>query len=83
MMLLEHQAGQDKQRVQVGDAWEDQDGRVFTIDTGAPLFSDSVTQWFSNFIAQLERFSEVRRKRRRGRGMQSKDDNAAMRFPDR
>ena len=53
MMLLEHQAGQDKQRVQVGDAWEDQDGRVFTIDTGAPLFSDSVTQWFSNFIAQL------------------------------
>ncbi len=51
-MLLEYKTWQDKQRAQVGDAWEDQDGRVFTTDTGAPLFPDSVTQWFSNFIAR-------------------------------
>lgn len=52
MMLLEYKAWQDRQRQQMGDAWEDQDGRVFTTDTGGPLFPDSVTQWFSNFIAR-------------------------------
>ena len=52
MMLLEYQRWQDEQRAQLGDAWEDQDGRVFTTDTGAPIFPDSVTQWFSKFIAR-------------------------------
>lgn len=52
MMLLEYKAWQDGQRQRMGDAWEDKDGRVFTTDTGAPLFPDSVTQWFSKFIAR-------------------------------
>lgn len=52
MMLLEYKAWQDGQRERMGDAWEDVDGRVFTTDTGAPLFPDSVTQWFSKFIAR-------------------------------
>ena len=52
MMLLEYKAWQDGQREQLGDAWEDEDGRVFTTGTGAPLFPDSVTQWFSKFIAR-------------------------------
>lgn len=52
MMLLEYQRWQDEQRAQLGDAWEDHDGRVFTTDTGAPIFPDSVTQWFSKFIAR-------------------------------
>lgn len=52
MMLLEYKAWQDGQRERMGDIWEDQDGRVFTTDTGAPLFPDSVTQWFSTFIAR-------------------------------
>ncbi len=52
MMLLEYQAWQDGQREKLGDAWEDQDGRVFTSDTGAPVFPDSVTQWFSKFVAR-------------------------------
>ena len=52
MMLLEYQRWQDEQRHKLGDAWEDQDGRVFTTDTGAPIFPDSVTQWFSKFIAR-------------------------------
>ena len=52
MMLLEYQRWQEEQRGKMGDAWEDQDGRVFTTDTGAPIFPDSVTQWFSKFIAR-------------------------------
>lgn len=52
MMLLEYREWQDAQREKLGDAWEDQDGRVFTTDTGAPIFPDSVTQWFSGFIAR-------------------------------
>ena len=52
MMLLEYKTWQDGQREHLGDAWEDQDGRVFTTDTGAPIFPDSVTQWFSKFIAR-------------------------------
>ena len=52
MMLLEYQRWQDEHRAQLGDAWGDQDGRVFTTDTGAPIFPDSVTQWFSKFIAR-------------------------------
>lgn len=49
MMLLEWQ---DRQREAVGDAWEDQDGRVFTNELGAPAFPDSLSQWFSGFIAR-------------------------------
>ena len=52
MMLREYQQWQDTQREKLGDAWEDQDGRVFTSDTGAPIFPDSVTQWFSAFVAR-------------------------------
>lgn len=50
MILLEYQRWQDAQRAALGDAWEDQDGRVFTSDTGAPIFPDSVTQWFHAFV---------------------------------
>ena len=49
-MLLEYRQWQDAQREALGDAWEDQDGRVFTTDTGAPVFPDSVTQWFTRFV---------------------------------
>lgn len=52
MMLLEYKEWQDAQREKLGDAWGDQDDRVFTTDTGAPIFPDSVTQWFSSFIAR-------------------------------
>jgi len=52
MMLLEYKAWQDEQRDQLGDAREDQDGRVFTTDTGDLIFPDSVTPWFSGFIAR-------------------------------
>ena len=52
LLLLEYRQWQDEQRGKLGDAWEDQDGRVFTTNTGAPIFPDSVTQWFSDFIAR-------------------------------
>ena len=44
--------GREAAYLEEGDAWEDQDRRVFTTDTGAPLFPDSVTQWFSGFITR-------------------------------
>lgn len=50
LMLLEYQRWQDAQREALGDAWADKDGRVFTTDTGKPIFPDSVTQWFSKFV---------------------------------
>lgn len=52
MILKEYQDWQDAQRALLGDAWEDKDGRIFTTETGAPIFPDSVTQWFSSFISR-------------------------------
>lgn len=51
-LLPEYKRWQDAQRKNLGDAWEDKDGRVFTNELGAPIFPDSVTQWFSKFIAR-------------------------------
>ncbi len=50
LLLTEYKQWQDTQREALGDAWEDQDGRVFTTDTGKPMFPDSVTAWFSKFV---------------------------------
>ena len=52
LLLLEYQRWQDEQRCAMGDAWEDIDGRVFTTELGAPIFPDSITAWFSKFIAR-------------------------------
>ncbi|MEG2344248.1 MAG: site-specific integrase [Acidaminococcaceae bacterium] len=50
LLLLEYKQWQDAQKEALGDAWEDKDGRVFTSDTGAPIFPDAVTQWFTKFV---------------------------------
>lgn len=50
LLLLEYKTWQDAQREALGDAWADRDGRVFTTDTGTPIFPDSVTQWFTRFV---------------------------------
>lgn len=50
LLLLEYKRWQDAQREKLGDAWMDQDGRVFTTDTGKPMFPDSVSQWFTKFV---------------------------------
>lgn len=50
LLLLEYKRWQDAQQEKLGDAWRDEDGRVFTADDGAPLFPDAITQWFSRFV---------------------------------
>ena len=50
ILLADYKDWQDAQREALGDAWEDKDGRIFTRDTGAPMFPDSISQWFRNFI---------------------------------
>lgn len=50
LLLEEYKQWQDTQRQKLGDAWEDKDGRVFTTDSGAPLFPDSISQWFTKFV---------------------------------
>lgn len=50
LLLLEYKRWQDAQREALGDAWMDQDGRVFTRDDGRPMFPDSVSQWFTKFV---------------------------------
>lgn len=50
LLLQEYKDWQDAQREALGDAWLDRDGRVFTRDDGAPVFPDSVTQWFTDFV---------------------------------
>jgi integrase len=50
LILLEYKAWQDQRREQMGDAWMDQDNRIFTRDDGQPIFPDSITQWFHKFV---------------------------------
>jgi len=50
LLLREYKKMQDAQKEALGDAWEDTDGRVFTTDSGAPMFPDSISQWFGKFI---------------------------------
>lgn len=50
LLLLEYRTWQDARRKALGDAWQDQDGRVFTRDDGRPMFPDSLTQWFTEFV---------------------------------
>lgn len=48
-MLKEYRAWQSKQRLMVGDQWQDSD-RVFTRWDGAPFRPDTLTNWFSDFV---------------------------------
>ena len=50
LLLLEYKKWQDAQQAMLGDAWRDQDGRIFTTDEGAPIHPDSVSKWFTAFV---------------------------------
>lgn len=50
LLLLEYKQWQDAQRELLGDAWRDTDGRIFTTEEGKPLFPDTVTNWFTDFV---------------------------------
>ena len=52
LLLFEYKDWQDSQRAAAGDAWNNSDGRIFTNDFGGPIFPDSISQWFSKFIAR-------------------------------
>lgn len=49
-VLQEYKQWQDAQRCALGADWEDQDGRIFTNNHGAPIFPDTVTRWFAKFV---------------------------------
>lgn len=50
LLLLEYKQWQDAQKAVWKDAWRDQDGRIFTLDDGRPIFPDTVTKWFTAFV---------------------------------
>lgn len=52
LILLEYKQWQDEMRAQVGDAWEGapDDDRIFTSETGRPIFPTSPSQWMRKFI---------------------------------
>lgn len=51
-ILLEYKAWQDDMRDKLGDAWKGDpaDDRIFTGETGKPVFPTSPTQWMRKFI---------------------------------
>ena len=49
-MLRDYKSWQDEQRVNCGDQWKDDGGRVFTSDDGGRIHPDSLTKWFEAFI---------------------------------
>ncbi len=48
-MLREFRVWQAKERLQLGDQWQDS-GRVFTTWNGAPIRPDTITGWFHKFV---------------------------------
>lgn len=51
-LLLGVQKWQFQQAATLGDAWDNADDRVFTREDGRPLFPDSITKWFTGFVAR-------------------------------
>lgn len=50
-MLREFKAWQNKQRLKVGDQWQESE-RLFTTWNGKPLHPDTLTGWFHDFVAR-------------------------------
>lgn len=48
-VLREYQEWQKKQRERCGGKWKDEDGRVFTSNSGAPIHPDTLSRWFREF----------------------------------
>jgi len=52
-VLREHKLWQLEERLKVGNAWEEND-RLFTQWNGIPIHPDTITGWFSGFIAKTD-----------------------------
>ena len=50
LLLHDYKEWQEAQEEKLGDAWENEDGHIFTTDLGGPIFPDSISQWFTKFI---------------------------------
>lgn len=48
-MLREYKRWQNAQRLQLGDEWQDTD-RLFTTWNGTPMYPDTISGWFADFI---------------------------------
>lgn len=51
--LKEYKTWQDEQRQRLGTYWQD-NGRLFTNDKGGPIFPDTLSGWFKDFIKRKE-----------------------------
>lgn len=49
-LLSQLKEWQVQQAAALGDVWNNEDDRVFTSEDGSPLFPDSITNWFADFI---------------------------------
>lgn len=52
-LLREYHTWQLEQRMKIGDQWQEHD-RLFTQWNGLPIHPDSITSWFSTFIAKTD-----------------------------
>lgn len=50
-ILQEYKAWQEEQKQKIGDQWIEND-RLFTQWNGKPIHPDTITGWFSNFVAK-------------------------------
>ncbi len=50
VLLRNYREWQDEQKELCGNKWRNEDDRIFTNEDGSPIFPDTVTGWFSDFI---------------------------------
>ena len=53
ILLKQYRAWQMKQKLRVGDRWQECD-RLFTTWEGIPIYPDTVTDWFAKFMRRTE-----------------------------
>lgn len=52
VLLVGLRQWQAEQAAALGDAWQNHDDRIFVREDGRPLHPDSITKWFSAFVAR-------------------------------
>jgi integrase len=52
-MLKEYRAWQNEERLRLGKCWQEHD-RLFTTFDGSPIFPDTITSWFREFIRRKD-----------------------------
>jgi hypothetical protein len=52
-MLKAYRAWQNEERLKLGKCWQEHD-RLFTTFDGSPIFPDTITSWFRDFIRKTD-----------------------------